>query len=97
METQYIAAIGVGLLAGFINVFAGGGSLLTLPFLIFLGLPAPMANGTNRIALIMQNITATGSFKQLRVFRFGKAFILPCLPLPEPSPVPSWPPTWILH
>jgi len=75
-EWQYLAAIGIGFLAGFINVFAGGGSLLTLPFMMFLGLPANIANGTNRIALIMQNITATGSFKQLKVFRFKEGIYL---------------------
>jgi hypothetical protein len=75
-EIQYLAAIGIGLLAGFINVFAGGGSLLTLPFLIFLGLPANIANGTNRVALLMQNIIATSSFKQMKVFRFKEGIYL---------------------
>ena len=55
---------GVGLVAGTLNVLAGGGSLLTLPVLIFLGLPAPMANGTNRIALLAQNIVAVTGFRR---------------------------------
>ncbi len=55
---------GVGLTAGIINVLAGGGSLLTLPVLIFLGLPAGVANGTNRIAILVQNIVAVGSFRR---------------------------------
>jgi hypothetical protein len=76
IEWQWIAGMGIGFLAGFINVFAGGGSLLTLPFLIFLGLPANVANGTNRVALLMQNITATGSFKQMKVFRYREGFYL---------------------
>jgi uncharacterized membrane protein YfcA len=75
-ELQYIAGISIGVLAGFINVFAGGGSLLTLPFLMFLGLPANIANGTNRIALLMQNIVATSSFKQLKVFKFKEGIYL---------------------
>ena len=54
----------IGLLAGFINVLAGGGSLLTLPALIFLGLPAATANGTNRIAILSQNIFAASSFRR---------------------------------
>ena len=45
-----------GVVAGFINTVAGGGSLITLPILIFMGLPAATANGTNRIALMAQNI-----------------------------------------
>ncbi|MEL6213051.1 MAG: sulfite exporter TauE/SafE family protein [Pseudomonadota bacterium] len=51
---------GVG--AGWINVLAGGGSLLSVPVMIFLGLPGPVANGTNRIAIIAQNIAAVASF-----------------------------------
>ena len=54
----------IGLLAGFLNVLAGGGSLLTLPALIFLGLPAATANGTNRIAILSQNIFAATSFRR---------------------------------
>ncbi|MGC6422997.1 MAG: sulfite exporter TauE/SafE family protein [Flavobacteriaceae bacterium] len=47
--------IGVGFLAGIINTLAGGGSLITLPVLIFLGLPPAVANGTNRIAIVIQS------------------------------------------
>ena len=42
----------VGIVAGTLNVIAGGGSFLALPVLIFLGLPATVANGTNRVAII---------------------------------------------
>ena len=59
-----IGVIAVGFAAGFINTIAGGGSALTLPFLIFLGLPANIANGTNRIGILMQNVVATSSFKK---------------------------------
>lgn len=71
----YISVI-IGFFAGFINVFAGGGSLLTLPLLIFMGLPANVANGTNRIALILQNIVATGSFRQQKVLDFKQGIFL---------------------
>lgn len=53
---------GVGAFAGVLNVIAGGGSFLTVPLLIFLGLPATVANGTNRLAIITQNIGASWSF-----------------------------------
>ena len=52
----------VGVAAGFLNVVAGGGSLLTMPVMIFLGLPGPMTNGTNRVAIRAQNITAGRAF-----------------------------------
>lgn len=52
----------VGAAAGWINVMAGGGSMLTVPVMIFLGLPGPVANGTNRVAIIAQNIVAVWRF-----------------------------------
>jgi len=51
-----------GLLAGTLNVVAGGGSMLTMPLMIFLGLPPTVANGTNRVAILIQNIGASWSF-----------------------------------
>ncbi len=54
--------IGVGFIAGIINIMAGGGSLLTLPSLVFLGLPGPVANGSNRLAILLQNAVATYQF-----------------------------------
>ena len=52
----------VGLIAGFLNVIAGGGSMLTIPTMVFLDMPGPVANGTNRIAILAQNVTATIAF-----------------------------------
>jgi len=62
--------IGVGIIAGFINIMAGGGSLLTLPILIFLGLPPTVANGTNRISIVIQNIFSVAGFKSKGVSEF---------------------------
>jgi uncharacterized membrane protein YfcA len=67
--------IAVGGIAGFLNVLAGGGSLLTLPVLIFLGLPATVANGTNRIAILVQNIFAVGGFRSRGVMPLGMALL----------------------
>ena len=53
-----------GLFAGTLNVIAGGGSLLTLPLMIFLGLPPTVANGTNRVAIVIQNVGASWSFQR---------------------------------
>jgi uncharacterized membrane protein YfcA len=71
----------VGIIAGILNVLAGGGSLLTLPLLIFMGLPGAMANGTNRVAIFAQNIFAIGSFRKRGVFpvRLGLLCTLPAL------------------
>jgi uncharacterized membrane protein YfcA len=59
-ELLLLAVAGVA--SGWINVIAGGGSLLTVPIMVFLGMPGPVANGTNRIAIIAQNIVAVGAF-----------------------------------
>lgn len=53
-----------GILAGILNVLAGGGSLLTLPLLIFMGLPTGIANGTNRVAIFCQNLFAIRGFRK---------------------------------
>lgn len=62
-----LALIGTGLTAGFINTNAGGGSMLTLPLLMFIGLPANVANGTNRIAILLQNVIGVNVFRKNKV------------------------------
>lgn len=59
---QGVMLAGVGIVAGFLNVMAGGGSLLVLPILIFMGLDGPIANGTNRVAIVAQNVSAVAGF-----------------------------------
>ena len=70
---DYFLLILVGFIAGIINILAGGGSLLTLPMLIFLGLPPHIANGTNRVAIIIQNIFAVKGFqsKGIKTYPFS--------------------------
>jgi hypothetical protein len=59
-----------GFIAGVINTLAGGGSLLTLPILIFLGLPPSVANGTNRIGILIQSISGTLGYKSKGISSF---------------------------
>ncbi|SHF38059.1 hypothetical protein SAMN02745148_02493 [Modicisalibacter ilicicola DSM 19980] len=59
---EALALVLIGGVAGFINVLAAGGSMLTLPLLMFLGLPAQEANGTNRVSIVLQSVSAVGSF-----------------------------------
>jgi uncharacterized membrane protein YfcA len=77
----YVAVIAAGFAAGFINTLAGSGSLITLPLLIFLGLPANIANGTNRVAILLQNVVAVGSFRRQKVLdlRGGMLLALPAM------------------
>ena len=65
-----------GFLAGFINTLAGGGSVISLAMLVFLGLPATVANGTNRIAIAIQTFTATASFRHQKVLDTKKGIWL---------------------
>jgi len=62
-----------GIAAGFINVNAGGGSSLTLPVLLFLGLDSSVANGTNRIGIIIQTFSSVSSFKKQAYSDFKKS------------------------
>lgn len=67
---HYIVLVVVGFIVGFVNTIAGGGSVLSLPVLIFLGLPPTMANGTNRVAILIQTAMATAGFKSKGVSTF---------------------------
>ena len=67
---QYGLLIIVGMLAGVINTLAGGGSLLTLPVLIFLGLPPNVANATNRIGIAFQALIGTAGYRSKGVSNF---------------------------
>ncbi len=73
---ELLALILSGVLVGFINTLAGGGSIISLSILIMLGLPATVANGTNRVAIALQNLVAVSSFKQQKVLEVRKALYL---------------------
>jgi len=65
--TSYLLLFFFGVVAGTLNVIAGGGSFLTVPLLIFLGLPPTVANGTNRVGILCQNVAASWSFQRHKV------------------------------
>ena len=78
-DWNILLLIGAGFVAGVVNTFAGGGSLLTLPVLIFMGLPAAVANGTNRISIILQTFSSTAGFysKGIKTFPFSLYLAMP--------------------
>ncbi len=86
----YAALFVAGIVAGTINVIAGGGSFLTLPVLIFLGLPPGIANATNRVAIFLQNVGAVWSFK-----RFGVLDTRSLLWAAVPATLGAMPGTWL--
>jgi uncharacterized membrane protein YfcA len=83
MEPWYLILLAlIGVAVGFLNVMAGGGSLISMPILIFLGLEPAMANGTNRVAILIQNITAVGSFRARGFSDAGLSFGLAMCTIP---------------
>lgn len=62
--TYAILLLMTGFFAGIINTLAGGGSNLTLPALMVMGMPAEVANATNRVGVLMQSIVAIFGFKK---------------------------------
>ncbi len=62
-----------GSVAGALNVIAGGGSFLILPLLLFFGLPASLANGTNRVGVMSQNLAGILGFHRHGAFDWGWA------------------------
>lgn len=76
---EIILLIVSGIFVGFINTLAGGGTIISLSLFMFMGLPANVANGTNRIAVILQNITSVTEFgrKKMLDFKKGTALAIP--------------------
>ncbi len=72
----YLAVLAAGFGSGFINTLAGSGSLITLPLLIFLGIPANVANGTNRVGVLFQNIVSVESFRRQKMLDVRGGLIL---------------------
>ena len=79
---EVVTLISAGLLVGFINTLAGGGSIISLSILMMLGLPPGIANGTNRIAITIQTLTATTSFRQQKILPLRKALYLSIAAVP---------------
>lgn len=65
-----------GFISGFLNTIAGGGSLITLPILIFIGLPSNVANASNRIGIIFQSISAVRGYQSKGVSAYPYSLFL---------------------
>ena len=59
--------------AGVVNTLAGGASALTVPLLVLVGLPGTLANGTNRVGILTQNVVAAWRFRAEGVSGFRAA------------------------
>ena len=58
-----------GFVAGVVNTLAGGGSLLTVPLLVLMGLPGTVANGTNRVGIVFQCVVAAWHFREIQTHK----------------------------
>lgn len=78
---ESLTLIILGLIAGVINTLAGGGSNLTVPALMVMGMPADIANATNRVGVILQGLVGAAGFKKHDKLPTGdfKAIIIPLL------------------
>lgn len=60
---HFFVLVLIGIIVGFVNVISGGGSLITMPILMFFGLNHTMANASSRLGNMAQNIFALAGFK----------------------------------
>ena len=79
---ELILLLFTGVATGFLNVMAGGGSMLSVPVMIFLGVPGVVANGTNRIAILPQNIAAVVAFYRKGFWNFKLSLSLAACTIP---------------
>ncbi len=62
---EWLLFVVAGIGTGVINTLAGSGSLITLPIFVFIcGLPAPVANGTNRIGVLLQSGVGLATYRK---------------------------------
>jgi len=78
---SYIIAFLASLFAGFINAIAGGGTLITFPALIWVGVEPVSANITNTVALWLGPLAGAFSYRQIIKENFPTLviFLLPSI------------------
>lgn len=73
---EIILLVVSGLVVGIINTLAGGGSVISMSLFMAMGLPIGVANGTNRIAVVMQNLSASLTFLRKRMLDVRSGLLL---------------------
>ena len=73
---EIVVIVGAGLLCGFLNTVASSGSAVTLPVMLMIGLPATVANGTNRLPLLAGGIASLLTFHRKGVVDWRRGLIL---------------------
>ena len=65
-----------GVIVGIINTLGGGGSVITMSLFMAMGMPIGIANGTNRIAVLLQNLSATVAFLRKGMLHIKSGLLL---------------------
>lgn len=78
---EIVLLLASGILVGIINTLGGGGSVITMSLFMAMGMPIGIANGTNRIAVLLQNLSATIAFlrKGMLHIKSGVLLSLPAI------------------
>lgn len=71
-----------GISASFINMMAGGGSMITLGLMILLGIEPTVANATNRIGIVIATGTGALAFKSEKLSDLKTSLILALCAIP---------------
>jgi uncharacterized membrane protein YfcA len=96
----YALVLGAGVVAGFLNTLAGGGTLFSLPVLMLLGLPAEVANGTARLSIVTQSASGAWAFHRegkLPMRSLGPVVVPSVLGAAAGAGVAAWAPGEILE
>lgn len=72
MIEQYIFEFLIAILAGFFGAVAGGGGLITLPFIMLLGVPALTSIGTNKMLACLTTTSSASVFIRKGLFEISK-------------------------
>lgn len=77
---EYVIAIIGGLIGGFMNTVASSGTAVTLPLLVFMGLPPAVANATNRVPVFLGFLISCITFIRAGVMNWQLALrvVIPC-------------------
>lgn len=80
MDFNAIIYIVAGLAAGFVSTMAGSGSVITLPLLVFLGVPVGVADGTIRLPILAASTMSVFIFYREKVldWKNGLWVSIPC-------------------
>jgi len=82
-EYPWILLAVAGFGAGVVNAIAGGGSLLSFPALLFVGVPPVAANATNTVAIWPGTVSSTWAYRKLIVEEKRRAGSVLLLHTPE--------------